>query len=328
MHQQPFAFQQTVNDLFFNDADIVLQAPTGAGKTRAASEPALMGFDRDLNDQSAEFPPHIFYLAPMRTLVRDIHDKLKSFADEHGWEKEWHPHIQTGEQPDDPTFSHKLIIATVDQVLASFLNIPYGLPAKLDNLNAGALIGSYFIFDEVHLYPRDEMMLTVLAMLKMLKGISRFTLMSATLSRPFLEALARELGAEIITENELETQFADVKSVTTQKRTWYAQTGRLTAEIVKQLRGDRTLCICNTVDRAQALYLALKSLLPDVEIILLHSRFYTSDRRQIENCLLDEETGFEKSHNIIVIATQVVEVGLDISADVLITECAPAASLI
>ena len=330
-----YTFQRQVATVFAEGNDLVLQAPTGAGKTRAASEPALLGFDHDRRHKSAEYPPRIFYITPMRTLTRDIYKKLQESVAKNKWKVEFHPHIQTGEQPDDPMFAHKLIIATVDQVLASFLNIPYGLPRRLDNINAGALIGSYFIFDEVHLYPRQEMFLTVLAMLKMLKGISRFTMMSATLSRPFLDAVARELGAEVITENEPPepSRFDDIKSVQTQRRTWRVQEGRLSAEQVERLKGRRTICICNTVDRAQALYHRTLERLPNAEVILLHSRFYPSDRREIEDRLLQKDEHhsrcyFERSSNIILIATQVVEVGLDISADVLLTECAPAASLI
>jgi CRISPR-associated endonuclease/helicase Cas3 len=74
------------------------------------------------------------------------------------------------------------------------------------------------------------------------------------------------------------------------------------------------------------MYEGVCAALPHVECRLLHAQFYRKHRRDIEDYLLQD---FERSeHDTVLIATQVVEVGLDISSDVLLTECAPAASLI
>ncbi len=329
MVEQPYCFQQRVRDLFLSGRDILLQAPTGAGKTRAALMPGLEGFD---SGDSTHYPPRIVYGVPMRALARVFVEEYRELADDPNkdWKREWRPTIQTGEQPEDPLFEGRLIFATVDQVLASFLTLPYGLSVRLDNINAGAMIGSYLVFDELHLYPHQQMMLSVLAMLRMLKDVSRFTLMSATFSVPFLKAIARALDAEVVADEPgtpIESGlFSDVESVNTQRRTWYAAEGLLDAQAVARYRSKRTLCVCNTVERAQALYEGVYSALPHVECRLLHARFYRKHRRDIEDYLLQE---FERSeHDTVLIATQVVEVGLDISSDVLLTECAPAASLI
>src|SRR5690606_9258563 len=103
-----------------------------------------------------------------------FYEEFDHRAKQKAWKPEWKPTVQTGETPDDPLFEGRVIFCTVDQMLASFLNIPYSLPKKLDNINAGAMIGSALIFDEFHLYSQREMMLTVLAMLKMLQGLSHF----------------------------------------------------------------------------------------------------------------------------------------------------------
>ncbi|MFN3135721.1 MAG: CRISPR-associated helicase Cas3', partial [Candidatus Kryptonium sp.] len=70
---------------------------------------------------------------------------------------------------------------------------------------------------------------------------------------------------------------------------------------------------CNTVKKSQELYNSLKEFSP----LLLHSRFARVDRTFKEDEVLKED--FEG----ILIATQVVEVSLDIDFDVLITELAP-----
>jgi CRISPR-associated endonuclease/helicase Cas3 len=90
------------------------------------------------------------------------------------------------------------------------------------------------------------------------------------------------------------------------------------------------------VQRAQRLFLELKAHPENRErrVLLLHSRFTTEQRRalaeEIERELGPDQwvNGTYSGRDIIVVATQVVEVGLDISVRTLHTEIAPANSLI
>ena len=327
----PYYYQKLARERILNSQNLIIQAPTGAGKTRAALEPNIIGFQRA---PAAAYPQRIIYNVPMRVLARGFYEQYTDRARLKAWRPEWQPTIQTGETPDDSLFEGRVIFCTVDQMLASFLNIPYSLPKRLDNINAGAMIGSALIFDEVHLYPQHPMMLTVLATLKMLKDVTRFILMSATFSPVFLKEIGRALGAEVLADppgTPLERGlFSDIEALRTRQRTFCAEDGPLTAQAVKARMGDarRVLCICNTVNRAQRLYQALRHELDgEVDCRLLHSRFYRDDRRAIENFAL-EQFKEKPERRVVLIATQVVEVGLDISSEVLFTECAPAASLI
>jgi len=94
-----------------------------------------------------------------------------------------------------------------------------------------------------------------------------------------------------------------------------------------------TLMIVNTVDRAQSIYNALlekkkiEGSGPDVRLI--HSRFRPFERSGL-NRLLSEapsDSGFPEAGRIIV-STQVVEAGVDISSCVMITELSPWASIV
>jgi CRISPR-associated endonuclease/helicase Cas3 len=323
--KKPFQFQTVVHDLLLANKDVLLQAPPGAGKTRAALKPGMDGFSLQ---KALIHPQKILYGVPMRTLAKSFHHEYSRIAQERKLDTTLHPTIQTGEMPEDPLLEGRVIFLTVDQLLASFLTLPYGLPRRLDNINAGALVGSYLVFDEFHLYPANEMMLTVLAMCRMLKGLSRFILMSATFSAPFLKAIAKALDAETVVDEPGLNLFADVTPIQTQRRTWRTQEGPLDAAAVLKRRGQRTLVICNQVERAQRLYAALKSQLPaGVDCTLLHSQFYKADRQGHEQQLNKEAFEGDDRPKVIV-ATQVVEVGLDLSATTLLTECAPAASLI
>ncbi len=330
--ETPYDYQTLVREQFLGGQDLIIQAPTGAGKTRAALEPGIRGFQLKPIEN---YPQRLIYNVPMRVLARGFLDEYGKRAKEKGWLPHWHPTIQTGDMPEDPMFEGHVVFATVDQMLAGFLNIPYGLPKRLDNINAGAMIGSALVFDEFHLYPRDQMMLTTVAMLKMLKGVSRFILMSATFSPVFLREIGRVIGAEVIADDP-DTPldrglFHDIPALTTRQRTFYAEDGALDARaVIERIDGtQRVLCICNTVDRAQRLYRDLKSALgEDMNCRLLHSRFYREDRQAVEDFAREQFGKEESAGRTVLVATQVIEVGLDISSEVMFTECAPAASLI
>ena len=92
-----------------------------------------------------------------------------------------------------------------------------------------------------------------------------------------------------------------------------------------------TLAIVNRVDRAQALREALEKRLPKrlptvPTLALVHSRFRPADRARE----MEKVTGEDDAHpdGRIVVATQAVEAGVDISAAVLFTELAPWSSLV
>ena len=95
--------------------------------------------------------------------------------------------------------------------------------------------------------------------------------------------------------------------------------------------GRLTLAIVNRVDRAQALREALEKRLsremPGAPTLaLVHSRFRAADRaREMEKALGAAEAS---PRGRIVVATQAVEAGVDISAAVLFTELAPWSSLV
>lgn len=92
-----------------------------------------------------------------------------------------------------------------------------------------------------------------------------------------------------------------------------------------------TLVVCNTVERATAVYLALRErrIFDDAHLRLLHSRFRPNERKGWPDLLKRFENGDDEHAGArILIATQVIEAGVDISAPVLYTELCPIASLI
>ncbi len=89
-----------------------------------------------------------------------------------------------------------------------------------------------------------------------------------------------------------------------------------------------TLAIVNRVDRAQALRRAIQKRLAKGRaptLALIHSRFRPADRAREMKKLLGDDPN---PHGRILVATQAVEAGVDISAAVLFTELAPWSSLV
>ena len=90
--------------------------------------------------------------------------------------------------------------------------------------------------------------------------------------------------------------------------------------------GHKVLIVRNRVKDAQQLYDELQEKYPDTPKMLLHSRYRRLDRADLENRLkdvFDEQPG-----PCVVVATQVVEVSLDISFDCMLTDTAPIDALV
>lgn len=91
-------------------------------------------------------------------------------------------------------------------------------------------------------------------------------------------------------------------------------------------RNEKILVVFNQVERAQNFYSDLRDKFPNISCMLIHSRYKRKDRAKLED---DLKNDFDRKQGpCIVISTQVVEVSLDISFDLMFTEAAPLDSLI
>jgi len=91
--------------------------------------------------------------------------------------------------------------------------------------------------------------------------------------------------------------------------------------------GRITLVVCNTVKRACETFDALRALVPASQLELVHSRFRPGERIVWRERFLSRDACVAGADRIIV-ATQVVEAGVDISAGCVMTDLAPWPSLV
>ncbi|MGB7337635.1 MAG: CRISPR-associated helicase Cas3' [Phototrophicaceae bacterium] len=324
--KKTYDYQKKVAALLIEGKNVILQAPTGAGKTYAAMLPFLNSLEFGRN-----FPKKCIYSVPMCVLAKQFVSDYQSAIKKAGRSDTISVSIQTGDQQTDRKLESNLIFATIDQTLSSFLISPYSLSKRQANVNAGAVVSSYLVFDEFHLFDPNSTLPTTLHMLKMLKGVTPFLLMTATFSQTMLDELAIELDAVVVgTSDSEKAEFVSLQSQD-KKRFYHTVDDVMTAETILEKHKGRTLIICNQVARARRIYEHIKAQANfKIEVLLLHSHFITEDRNQIED-RIRSVFGKDNRHSAddtIVISTQAIEVGVDMTSTVLHTELAPANSII
>ncbi len=316
---EPYGFQIDVARRLVAGDNIVLPAPTGSGKTATVLTPFLFpGW--------APRPARLIYTLPLRTLAQSVYRTAREMAAASGEGPDQVVTIQTGEQPDDPFFDRgTIIIATYDQVLSGLLDNPYGLSGRLHNVNAAAVAGALVIFDEFHLMEPQRAFLTGAAGLHLFREVAQCVWMTATATGPLIDTLAQSVNAVVLGPSDADV--ATLPSVRAVSRSLVWEPAPLETSIGDQIHHSRTIVITNRVARAQELYRVVRSARPDIPTILLHSRFFRSDRKDKEE-ELQRRFGPRTKGPAILIATQVIEAGVDISCDHLHSDVAPMNSVI
>jgi len=328
----PYDYQAKVAEHLLNGKNVILSVPTGAGKTWASIMPFLFAKNRtDIN-----FPKKMIYSLPLRALCNSISEDVNKAIKNTAFEGL--SAIQTGEFSEDKYFEKDIVFSTIDQTLSNFLCFPLPLSQRQANVNAGALIGSYLVFDEFHLLDGERSMATTLGMLRMLGKLSRFCIMTATLSDDFMTKIKGALdNVEIVTLDGFKDDIAKIGSLKVpegkpSKKEIEVAEGIIRSEKIKENHIDKTIVICNRVETAQRVYLELESWAKEkkVNLICLHSRFFDRHRKATEKKLkkLFGKDVKDKKTNSILISTQVIEAGMDISCEVMHTEIAPINALL
>ncbi len=327
----PYQYQLKVAELLLSGKNIILSVPTGAGKTWASVIPFLYTKQNERTD----FPQKMIYSLPLRTLANSIYSDVSKILDEHKF-FENDTAIHTGEYKNDEHFENDIIFSTIDQTLSNFLCFPLSLSKRQANINAGALVGSYLVFDEFHLLNPKLSMATTLGVLRTLKNLCRFCIMTATLSEKYIDELKTSVNAEVVSIDDFPEDVLRIKSLKIPtgyevKKNVFVQDEIINAQTILKLHKKKTIIICNRVEKAQQLYNEMIYLdltgLDKSNIICLHSRFFDEDRKQKEK-KLKQLFGKGNNESAIFISTQVIEAGMDISCDTMHVEISPVNSFL
>lgn len=208
-------------------------------------------------------------------------------------------------------WQQQVVACTVDTVLSLVQNGRKGL------FGFPAIMNSAIVFDEIHSY--DAKLFG--ALMRFLGAFPHIPvlLMTASLPRSRLKqlraCLCRRLGDPISGDPELQ-------GASRYRLSWKDETAECRAGVRDALfDGKRILWVCNTVGDAVETAKDLSRHRP----IVYHSRFRYRDRVQRQEEVLE---AFRRDGPCLVISTQVCEMSLDISADLMISALCPLPALI
>ena len=298
-----------------NNNDMVLIAPTGSGKTEAALMWAL-------NDK----PKKIIFLLPTMVTSNAIYERFVM----NYFDKEIcglsHSGVETyfDQINDDKTieidkslillqkaFIPSVMVATVDQILTTCFHI------GLWNQKEYALLGSAVIFDEIHAYDSYTIGL-ITSIIKMIKKFGgRVLLMSATMP----EFLKKHFQSIL----NLKEIYTDEELIDRARNEWLyldKHVEEIRELVITEINsGKKVALIVNNIESAKKEFRFYID--KNIKVLCLHSEFTILDRQYKEKQLINNDNQYQ-----LVIATQVIEVSLDISFDVVFSECAPIDSLV
>ena len=337
----------------------VLEAPMGMGKTEAALYAAYQLVE-------AGFHSGIYFALPTRLTSDRIHERVRVFLDKvssepstvklaHG--QAWLMEYESGAEGSDQSANHRpppwfnpskrgllfpFAVGTIDQALMSVLNIKHSF------VRSFGLAGKVVILDEVHSY--DAYTGTLLdKLVERLSGLGcTVIILSATLTAARRKTLLGEdapsgdgypllAGIRVDSSEQIVRALKPPPSRTVSLRWINAAEESTIAEAVGKARaGCNVLCIANTVPTAQEWFRALKSEMSGDEfpVGLLHAKFTGADRERLENEWMTRlgkplTDGLDpRPHGSILVATQIVEQSVDIDADWMLSELAPADMLL
>ncbi|TRX00747.1 type I-G CRISPR-associated helicase/endonuclease Cas3g [Candidatus Methylobacter oryzae] len=343
-----YPYQETLGSRPWPD---FLEIPTGLGKTAAV---VLAWLYKRTVLQDSNTPRRLVYCLPMRVLAEQTEANIRCWLDNLGGDTANIPiHLLMGGEQDLKSWTlhpeqNAILIGTQDMLLSRALMRGYGMsryqwPVHFALLHNDAL----WVFDEVQLMGAG---LGTSAQLEAFRrqfkthGNTRTLWVSATLNRQWLNTVdfAEHLvNADTLQLAEQEKQlpavqkrFQAIKRLQQGKAALNAESKKnvcktYLAALVDQILEthqpeSNTLVILNSVERAQGLMQLLQKQKTAIELLLVHARFRAAERRQLNFAIQNKPEGAGR----IIVATQAVEAGVDISSRILFTELAPWASLV
>ena len=341
----PYPFQTEFAQAEKNLCQLVY-VPTGLGKTAMAILGWMWRRFKAPQEIQKATPRRLVYCLPMRVLVEQTTGNAEKWVENlrnAGFlYKDVPVHVLMGGEEAEDWYLYPereaILVGTQDMLLSRALNRGYATSRAHWPMDFGLLNNDcLWVFDEIQLMGSGLATTTQLEAFRHHLGSKdghgcQSIWMSATLESQWLETV--DFKDRISNLLPLTLTKADHANQEVQKR-WSAKKSLNPADarmgdiktLASNIRdthkpGTRTIVIVNTVKRACELYQALLKDSP--QPILLHSRFRPNDRQvQVDKALADPPP-----EGTIIVSTQVIEAGVDITATCLYTEVAPWASLV
>jgi CRISPR-associated endonuclease/helicase Cas3 len=325
----PYDYQRAL--ALLPEPPAVLEVPTGAGKTLAV----VMAW---LHDPDA--PRRLVYALPMRTLVEQTTTTVRGVMQRLGEDVDVHA-MMGGEPPTDWRLRPQrraVLVGTIDMLMSRALNRGFA-ESRFQWPVAFGLLHSdcRWVFDEVQLMGPARTTSVQLDGLRQRFGtLARCQSMwvSATVDRGALTTVDRpELGSLLTLsqadrEGPLASRLGAVKRLRREDLSATQRSGLAKAiadALVREHQpATRSIVVLNRVQLAIDVATRLRKSTTHADVILLHSRFRPGDRAE----RLEEALRPPGPDGSIVVATQVLEAGVDLSSALLATETAPFSAVV
>ncbi len=307
----------------------IVKAPTGYGKTAISISCAIYSvFD-------SSFFPKVVHILPMRSIVEDIHFRASMILDEAVKSKM----MDVKEETIEVFHLFPLNVTTIDTFTWDMMKLNTKKITSIrreeefgyDYLTQGSLLDSLLFFDEAHYVLEDENMKAVFAVILelILKYKTSLIISTATISKGYEEYfsnIARAYGYDF---KIFQPNSSDPFIMKESKKNFNIQLVDNGIDIVENVSRfvnlDKVnLVVANSPLTAIKIYDILKAS-SEVELYLLHGNMKKTHREKV----LESVRRMSKNKNpSIIVTTQVIEAGVDISSDVLITEISVVQSLL
>jgi len=341
---RPYPYQRRLAEDGLPD---LLRVPTGAGKTLAAVLPWL--FRRRYHPDWAVrdgTPRRLVLVLPQRALVEQtvavVGEWLGRLGETSSDDRVGLHVLMGGASTDDRAWKMRpaadaILVGTQDMVLSRLLLRGYGEPRAAWPVAFGLLHSStQFVFDEVQLMGPALPTSLQLEALRSTIGTAapcRSMWMSATVDPAMLRTVdfaGPDRAVELAGDDRVgplrhrldATRRIERGDVTDDRNSYPSAVAQLALH--RHAPGTRTIVLLNTVERATAVFDAMVKSAPAARIVLLHSRFRPADRA----AHAEEALATPAEHGTVVVTTQVLEAGVDVSSRLLVTEVAPWSSVV
>lgn len=292
-----------------NKKHTLVTAPTGAGKTDFLLR---------------RCHGRVFYTLPFQASINAIYDRIKRDlfdTDAQVYLLHAASNLKVKDGKVEESIMQRHVGASVKVLTPhQMASVVFGI--KGYEAMAMDLRGCDIILDEIHTYS-DIMQSIVLRIIEILVALDcRVHVGTATMPTVLYQKILQLLGgADAVYEVKLDPQTLQTFN---RHQIYKLKDKKESYDVIASAieSNSKVLIVCNQVKRAQKLYESIEELYPGVKKMLVHSRYKRSDRAKLENELRENFNQLE-NFPCIVVSTQVVEVSLDISFDVMITECAP-----
>jgi CRISPR-associated endonuclease/helicase Cas3 len=332
-----------VYDSLLSGRNVILVAPTGFGKT-------LLSPHLFLKARSEGFAFNLIHVVPTRALVKEIYEEKFAWLSGEGYQVGYQSQDKLEGGGKSSFYLRDVVVTTLDSFLWNIYRIPVAEIAKVvEGKSQGhyypvlaSILTSIVVFDEAHLYlgegSRDSrtLMVPVLRALKTYRV--PFVIETATIPSTVMDSV---LGDADIDRGEVDVVYVcsrcnsqvdnvkkrgfNVKVISPAeeyyKRSKYEWETMLVSqeqaigEALKLSEEKLVLVVLNTVKRAVNFYKSLDQ----PSKVLIHGMLTERDRAQA----YEKIRRLKEDGRGVIVSTQVIEVGVEVDADILISDLAP-----